>query len=110
MIYLPPFFGFLVIVVAVVWLIGHGASSAAKSISSYAPGKKDLTVPNATSADGRCMAVNAKFKTHRFHKYSVDVTCPSLNETRHLTAPTYEQLLKEIDKAYAKFGQKVETK
>ena len=109
MIYLPPFFGFLIILVAVVWLIGHGASSAAKGISSYALEKRDLTVPNAVSADGRCRAVNTKFQSHRFQKYSVDVTCPSLNKTRHLTAPTYEQLLKEIDKAYAKFGQEMDT-
>lgn len=54
MVYLPPFFGFLVIVVTVVWLIGHGASSVAKGINSYAPEKRDLTVPNATSALERC--------------------------------------------------------
>lgn len=86
----------------VVWLMVSGARSATDSAKGNMGESRSIELPESISDNGWCMARNARYQARQFNKYSVDVLCPTLGRERHLTAPTYEQLLKEIEKAYAK--------
>lgn len=109
MFYFPTEMGFLLALVMIGWLVVAGVKKTGKSVSSYNPDLQKKSLPEITSTDSRCTIKNVQFSPYDFHKYSADVECRQLGTYRHLTAPTYEQLVKETEKAVRKCVAEMDT-